>query len=72
MPRDVALTVEQRLPGGLDETDLSILRAIRQALPDAGARSPSDVFEHVLRALEADAAKAVINCTEKPSSKSTP
>ena len=27
IPRDVALTVEQRFPGGMDERDLMILRA---------------------------------------------
>jgi hypothetical protein len=33
IPRDVALTVEQRFPSGMDERDLMILRAIRDAIP---------------------------------------
>jgi hypothetical protein len=52
IPRDVALTVEQRLPGGLDRADLEILQAIKAAIPDAGAREPQEVFNLALDALK--------------------
>src|SRR5437016_3740652 len=51
IPRDVAVSLETRLPGGLDEIDLSILRAIKQALPNANEQSPSSVLEFVLGAI---------------------
>jgi hypothetical protein len=51
IPRDVTMSVEQRGAGGLDEIDLSILRAIRDGVSDAGTRTPSDVFAEVLTAI---------------------
>jgi hypothetical protein len=43
------------LPANLDATDwqmmLAILDAVRQALPNANARPPSEILEHVLDAL---------------------
>jgi hypothetical protein len=49
----VSLTA--RLPANLDATDwqmmLAILDAVRQALPNANARPPSEILEHVLDAL---------------------
>src|SRR6516162_1619555 len=49
IPKDVQLTVQQHY-GTLDESDLAILRAIKQSIADAGQRQPSEVFEHVLEA----------------------
>ena len=62
IPRDVALTVEQRLPGGLDEADLAILRAIKEAVPDANKRAPVEVLNFVLDAIRAADAK-LIDCS---------
>ena len=43
IPKDVALTVEQRLPGGLSPQDMEIFQAIRQAIPGANDRQPGEV-----------------------------
>ena len=50
VPRDVTMSIEQR-GAALDEIDLSILRAIKEGISDAGARTPSDVFNEVLSAI---------------------
>jgi hypothetical protein len=57
IPRDVQLTVEQQqAPGNLNSEDWVLLRqvmdAIRKAIPDADAKSPSEVFQIVLSAIE--------------------
>ena len=51
IPSDVKLTLETHY-AGLDPTDMAILRAIREAIPDAGSMSPTAVFEHVLGAIQ--------------------
>ncbi len=61
LPRDVALTIEQQLPGDLTPDDLAILRAIKQAIPDAGSRPPAEVLGYVLEAVRAHDAK-IIDC----------
>jgi hypothetical protein len=66
IPKDVAVSIEQR-PTGLDETDLQILRAIRDCIPNAGQRSPTEVFQYVLEALNAHDAKLIEGHTENPS-----
>ena len=42
IPRDVSLSIEQRLPGGLSSDDwqlvTEVMGAIKQSIPDAGAR----------------------------------
>ena len=43
IPKDVALTVEQRLPGPLSPQDMEIFQAIRQAIPGANDRQPGEV-----------------------------
>jgi hypothetical protein len=43
------LTIETQLPGGLTPDDIAILRGIREAIPDAGDRSPAEVLTFVLR-----------------------
>ena len=56
IPRSVQLDLNARLPGSLGADDwttmLAVLDAVRQAMPDANSRSPSEVMEHVLRALQ--------------------
>jgi hypothetical protein len=52
--------------GGLTPEDLAILAAIKEAIPDANARSPGDVLAYVREAVQAHSAKPLIECTEKP------
>ena len=59
LPKDVALTIETQLPGGLDATDVAILRAIKEAIPNAGERSPQEVLEYVRDTLRAADAKVI-------------
>jgi len=63
IPRDVSLTISERLPGGLDADDwqltMEVLQAIRQALPDASDRKPGEVLSFVLDAIRAHNAKAI-------------
>src|SRR5262249_57234150 len=70
IPRDVAISIEQRLPGGLSSDDwsivLEVMGAVKAALPDANARRPGEVMEHVLSALRARDSK-MIDYTENPS-----
>src|SRR5262249_39451891 len=70
IPKDVAVTIEQRLPGGLAADDwtivLEVMGAIKQSLPDANARRPGEVLEFVLDAIRAHDAK-MIDYTENPS-----
>ena len=60
---DLPLTISERLPGGLDAEDwqltMEILRATRQAVPDASDRKPGEVLSFVLEAIRAHNAKAV-------------
>jgi hypothetical protein len=57
IPKDVSLTISERLPGGLDADDwqltMEILQATRQALPDASERKPGEVLSFVLEAIRA-------------------
>ena len=62
IPRDVSLSIEQRLPGGLSPSDLAIFQAIKAALPGANDMEPAAVLEHTLAALRAYSAKPVIEC----------
>jgi hypothetical protein len=56
IPRDVELTVKQHY-SALDESDLMILRAIRDAIPNANELAPQAVLSHVLEAIRAHNAK---------------
>src|SRR5262245_56689806 len=44
MPKDVSMTLQQRLPGNLEPDDwavvMEVMGAVKQALPDASSRSP--------------------------------
>ena len=53
LPKDVAITLEQSYSGGLDASDIAILRAIKDSIPDADARSPQEVLEYVRDTLRA-------------------
>jgi hypothetical protein len=59
VPRDVALSIEQRLPGGLSSQDLAIFSAIKSSIPDANTRDPSEVLNYVLDAIRAHGAKTI-------------
>jgi hypothetical protein len=65
IPRDVAISLEQKLPGGLDASDLAIFQAIKEAIPAANDREPAEVLSFVLEAIRAHSAKT-IDYTEKP------
>ena len=60
---EVKLSIEQQYPGALTPDDLAILRAIKEAIPDAGEREPGEVLAYVRDTLAAASAKT-IDCTE--------
>src|SRR5262249_7275024 len=60
LPKDVELTIRQHY-SGLDESDLMILRAIRDAIPDANARTPQAVLEFTLNAIRAHGSQQLID-----------
>ena len=55
LPKDVAVSITERTPGGLDPDDwqllLSMLEAVRAAMPDAGQRQPGEVMQLVTEAI---------------------
>src|SRR5438045_3407158 len=53
LPKDVELTIRQHYSGGLDERDVMILRAIRDAIPNANELEPQAVLEYALAAIRA-------------------
>jgi hypothetical protein len=59
LPKDVALSIEQRLPGGMSASDLEVFQAIRQAIPNANDRQPGEVLNFVLEAIRAHDAKLI-------------
>src|SRR5262245_9260564 len=63
IPRDVAISIEQRLPGGLSPDDWSIamgvFQAVKEALPDANSRAPGEVLNFVLDAIKAHRAPLI-------------
>jgi hypothetical protein len=60
LPGDVKLTIEQTY-SGLSPEDYEILRAIKEAIPDAGERSPGEVMQFVLDALRSQCAVPVLS-----------
>ena len=58
-PANVQLSIERQFPGGLDPTDIAILKAIREAVPGADERSPAEVLEYVRDTLRAASATAI-------------
>jgi hypothetical protein len=67
VPNDVRVAIEQTY-GGLSPEDLSILVAIREAIPDANSRSPTDVLQHTLHAIR----QANANVIEIPAETADP
>ncbi len=63
LPRDVAISIQANAPS-LDQADLEILRAIKEAIPNANDRPPGEVLRHVLEALRAHDAKPVEMCSD--------
>ena len=61
VPKDVELTIRQNYSGGLDETDLQILRAIRDAIPNANEMEPQAVLEYALKAIQSYSACPIID-----------
>ena len=63
IPKDVAVTLQARLPGNLSPDDwqlaVSVLDAVRTALPDANHRPPAEVLSFVLDAIRAHDATIV-------------
>ena len=70
LPKDVAVSIEQQYPGGLDATDIAILRAIKEAIPGADSMAPHEVLSYVANTLRAANAK-VIGHTENPTNGAT-
>jgi hypothetical protein len=60
LPKDVELTIRQNYSGGLDETDLQILRAIRDAIPNANELAPQAVLDYTLKAIQSYSACSII------------
>ena len=56
---EVKLSIEQQYPGALTPEDLAILRAIKEAIPDAGERQPAEVLSYTLDAIRAHEAKTI-------------
>ena len=44
---EVKMTIESQ-PVGLEPQDIAVLKAIRQAIPDADRQSPEQILAHVL------------------------
>jgi hypothetical protein len=69
IPRDVQLTVSQRVPGGLEADDwaiaLEVFQAVRAGLPGADKRQPGEVMNFVLEAIRSHDAK-LIECDTTP------
>jgi hypothetical protein len=59
IPRDVQLTIDQQYPGTLTAEDIAVLRAIKEALPDAGNGTPAEVLNFTLEAIRAHDAKLI-------------
>ena len=58
-PANVQLSIETQNGGGLQPDDVAILRAIKEAIPNAGERSPQEVLEYVRDTLRAAEAKVI-------------
>ena len=58
LPSDVAISIQAQSPA-LDARDLSILRAILAAIPNADDLDPQQVLDHTLKAIRAYDAKVI-------------
>jgi hypothetical protein len=70
IPSDVKLAVE-RAYGGLSPEDHAMLRAIREAIPDANNQSPQAVLEYVSDGCSSQADRLAVKCTIWAASMST-
>jgi hypothetical protein len=59
LPTEVTALIEATMPRSLDAGDLAILKAIKEAIPDAGNRSPDQVLQFTLDAIRAHSAKLI-------------
>ena len=61
VPKDVLLSINAKLPGGMDPDDwqlvTEVMGAIKQSIPDANTRQPGEVLQHTLDALRSYSAK---------------
>jgi hypothetical protein len=64
LPTEASITLDRVTPQGLDASDLSILKAIKQAIPDANSRSPEDVLTYVLEAVRAHGSHQIIDASQ--------
>ena len=57
VPKDVSISIGQRLPGNLEPEDwemvVEVMSAIKASIPDAGSLQPGQVMQHVLDVLRA-------------------
>jgi hypothetical protein len=56
---EVKMTIESQ-PVGLEPQDIAVLKAIRQAIPDADRQSPEQILAHVLDAVRAYESKVIL------------
>src|SRR5215469_6574916 len=64
LPADVSVSIQAQTPV-LDARDLSILRAIRDAIPNANELQPQAVLEYALNAIRVYDASRVIDATRE-------
>ena len=60
IPTDVKHLVEAVQPTGLDAQDIAVLKAIKEAIPNADQMSPEQILGHVLDAVQAFESKVVL------------
>jgi hypothetical protein len=53
------MTIEAQ-PVGLEPGDIAVLRAIKEAIPNADRMSPEQVLQHVLDAVRAHDSKVIL------------
>jgi hypothetical protein len=63
LPRDVLVSVEQRIPGGLDAESwalvLRVLDVVKKVMPEGVTAGPDEVFEVIETALRSHFAKQI-------------
>ena len=60
LPKDVELTIRSHYSFELDPADLSILQAIKEAIPGANAMTPQAVLQFTLEAIRAHGSQQLI------------
>ena len=71
LPKDVELTIRSHYSADVDPADLSILQAIKEAIPGANAMTPQAVLQFTLEAIRAHGSQQLITSdglTEGPTS----